>query len=257
MKPLDFARFAALVKGRKVHLFLDFDGTLSPHRPDGRNSKLLPAARLALAELSRLPDARVCVVSGRPIADLRRRVGLRGISYAGNHGLAIEGLDGTFEHPRSDAARRAIAAAADLLREGMRRYRGVQINRNGLTLSLNVGLVDAAGRRAAAALVKASTPELARLRLGWQEGYLGWDLVPQVGWDKGHAVGRLLKGKTDVLAIAIGDGLSDEPMFKRVGKDGLSIRVGHSDSSAAHWWVRGAQEVASLLQRIVELRLTA
>lgn len=250
MKLLDFGKVAELARGRDVRLFLDFDGTLSPHRPDGENSRPLPAARKALAELARQPKVRVCVVSGRTVPDVRRRLGLSGISYAGNHGLVIESPDGSFEHPLSDVASRSIAAAADLLRKRMRGHRGAQVSHNGLSLSLNVGLMKAEGRRATACAVKASTAEMAWLRLRWQSGHLGWDLLPEVAWDKGDAVAHLLGQAPDALAIAIGDGLSDESMFERVGRSGISIRVGFSESSKARYWVRGPRDVARLLRAL-------
>lgn len=251
MKALDFKRVPGVIRGRRLRIFLDFDGTLSDHRLDGEKSRLLPAAREALAELARLPNVRTFVVTGRAIGDVRRRIGVRGVCYAGNHGLRISGPGQDFEHPFSQAARRAIGGAAGLLRERIGGRNGARICQNGLSLSLNVGLMPAGGRRAAAAIVSSSAPELRRMRLRWQEGHLGWDLIPEVGWNKGDAVRRLLGRETAVLPIAIGDGRSDEPMFEQAGeRGGISIRVGFSASSSANYWVQGPRDVARLLRTI-------
>ncbi len=250
MTPFEVDRVVERVGGRQIRFFLDFDGTLSPHRPDGENSMPLPEARRALAELTGHPDIRVCVVTGRAIDDVRRRLGIQGIAYAGNHGLAIEAEDVSFEHPLSGAASRAIGTAASLVRERVKGHRGAQVSNNGLSLSLNVGRMNGEGRRAAAALVGASGPEMALLRLRWQAGYLGWDLLPMVGWNKGDAVAHLLGESPDALAIAVGDGLSDEAMFERVDQAGISIRVGFTESSKARYWVRSPSDVAGLLRSI-------
>ena len=56
--------------------------------------------RKALERLSQFSDCKITVISGRNIEDLQRKVGVGGITYAGNHGLEIVHPDGTrFTHP--------------------------------------------------------------------------------------------------------------------------------------------------------------
>ncbi|MBI3298219.1 MAG: trehalose-phosphatase [Elusimicrobia bacterium] len=254
MRPFDLGKLRAAAGGRPVSLFLDFDGTLSPHVPDGDLAAPLPEAREALAALARTPGVRVSVVSGRPVADLSRMVALKGVTYAGNHGLVIEGPGVEFEHPLSMVAGRAVAVAEGLIRERLKGHPGARVRQNGLTLSLNVGLMSASGRRAVARVVDSLTDELRWLRLRWQKGYLGWDLIPEIGWTKGDAVAHLMARTPDAFAIAIGDGLSDEPMFERVRADGLAVRVGRARSSAADWFLSGPADVAGLLHALARPR---
>lgn len=50
--------------------------------------------------LSQFSDCKITVISGRNIEDLQRKVGVDGLTYAGNHGLEILHPDGTrFTHP--------------------------------------------------------------------------------------------------------------------------------------------------------------
>ncbi|HEX5430665.1 MAG TPA: trehalose-phosphatase, partial [Bryobacteraceae bacterium] len=56
---------------KSVHLFTDFDGTLTPLRQRPEEVELDPATRLALLRLGRNPRVRVCVISGRRLDDLR------------------------------------------------------------------------------------------------------------------------------------------------------------------------------------------
>ena len=47
-----------------------------------------------------MPDVFVSVISGRSVANVQEMVGIKGITYAGNHGLEIIHPDGTrFVHP--------------------------------------------------------------------------------------------------------------------------------------------------------------
>ena len=50
--------------------------------------------------MSQFSDCKITVISGRNIEDLQRKVGVDGLTYAGNHGLEILHPDGTrFTHP--------------------------------------------------------------------------------------------------------------------------------------------------------------
>ena len=84
---------------RHILLLTDFDGTLTPivERPELAN--LTENTRLVLEALARRYEFRVGVISGRALADLKDKVGIPGIIYAGNHGLEIEGPEITFVNP--------------------------------------------------------------------------------------------------------------------------------------------------------------
>ena len=44
--------------------------------------------------LVNLPDVHVVVISGREVENLRAKVGVEGLTYAGNHGLHVMHADG-------------------------------------------------------------------------------------------------------------------------------------------------------------------
>src|SRR5438876_668208 len=85
---------------RRVLLLLDFDGTLCPIVSHAGRARLTPAQRNILQELASGPR-QVALISGRSLADLRQRVGVRGITYCGNFGLAISGPKWNFLHPQA------------------------------------------------------------------------------------------------------------------------------------------------------------
>jgi len=72
-----------------LFLFLDFDGTLSPLVSDPTQAVLLPGLKRTLTKLATYSTVRIMIISGRSLADLRKRVGIPGLIYAGNHGCEI------------------------------------------------------------------------------------------------------------------------------------------------------------------------
>src|SRR3981081_374382 len=73
-------------------VFLDYDGTLTPIVSHPENALLSDSLRPALQELT--TRAPVAILSGRDLDDVRRRVALDGIVYAGSHGFDIAGPRG-------------------------------------------------------------------------------------------------------------------------------------------------------------------
>lgn len=73
------------LRGRDVGLVLDFDGTLSELVDAPQDAVIHPDAAAALSSLAG-NLALTAVMSGRPAADVRERVGVEGIAYIGNHG---------------------------------------------------------------------------------------------------------------------------------------------------------------------------
>ncbi len=84
-----FDDFAASLGDRKVAVFLDYDGTLTPivERPD--LAVLDESVRASIRRLAALCP--VAVVSGRDLDDVARHVGLEELVYAGSHGFDIRG----------------------------------------------------------------------------------------------------------------------------------------------------------------------
>ena len=75
--------------GFSLALLLDFDGTLSPLVSNPKDAALPSATKDILVRLSQLPNVFIGIVSGRGVEDVMSKVGIPGITYAGNHGLNI------------------------------------------------------------------------------------------------------------------------------------------------------------------------
>ncbi|MGH3634456.1 MAG: trehalose-phosphatase, partial [Mycobacterium sp.] len=107
-------------------VFFDFDGTLSDivNNPDA--ARLVAGAADALTALT--TQCPVAVLSGRDLADVRQRIGLPGIWYAGSHGFELTGPDGA--HHQNEAAAASIPLleqAAAELRDRLGHITGVRV----------------------------------------------------------------------------------------------------------------------------------
>lgn len=90
--PTDPSALAAALGSPEDHI-VDFDGTISPIVDHPDLASPVAGAVAAVAALSH--QTTVVILSGRPVADLRRRFGeLDGVVYAGGHGAEVQLPDG-------------------------------------------------------------------------------------------------------------------------------------------------------------------
>src|SRR5439155_232429 len=75
-----------LGEGAGLVVILDYDGTLTPLVSSPGAAVLAPSVRATLARLAGSRRARLAILSGRGLADLRARVALNGVVYGGCHG---------------------------------------------------------------------------------------------------------------------------------------------------------------------------
>src|SRR4029434_2598322 len=78
--------------GDRLAVFLDYDGTLTPIVSHPEDAWLSDSMRQTLRSLAaRVP---VAILSGRDLDDVRGRVHVDGVVYAGSHGFDIVGAGG-------------------------------------------------------------------------------------------------------------------------------------------------------------------
>ena len=92
LQPKDFERWLGdFIDGRRLAIFLDYDGTLAEIARHPSEALLGPRMREVLGACVKRRDTDVSIVSGRAVDDVRNMVNDDGIVYAGNHGLEIVG----------------------------------------------------------------------------------------------------------------------------------------------------------------------
>lgn len=238
----------------RLFLALDFDGTLAPIVPDPAAATLPAAARAALLQLAERPDTDLAVISGRALEDLRPRVAIPGLYYAGNHGLEIEGPGVQELHQEASSARPRIAACADSLRRDLAGLKGAILEDKGLTLSVHYRQApDQVTATRIREVVLRSCAGRPGLRL--TEGKLVMEVRPDVDWDKGRAVRFLLETLEAATpaagpALFIGDDRTDEDAFRALQQrgDGVIVSPAPPPDTAATAYLRSPAEVVAFLR---------
>lgn len=246
---------------------LDFDGTLSPIVERPEDAALHGPAEAPLRRLVGRPDTVAAIVSGRGLADVRERVGLDSVYYAGNHGFEIEGPGVDRIHPAAEAARPALEACVAALVEALADEPGTEVEDKRWTLSIHYRRAERPG---AEGRVRAAVREHCGAGLKVTEGKKIFEVRPAVEWHKGKATEFLLdviraKDPDDstpfrvphaprLPAIFIGDDTTDEDAFSVVRDLGGGIVVGDPPpaETAAVAWLRDPGEVAELLGRLAD-----
>ena len=219
---------------RQPAVFYDFDGTLSEIVEDPDSARLSDGAADALTALS--AQCPVAILSGRDLADVRQRIGLPGIWYAGSHGFELTGPDG--EHHQNEEAAESVpvlAEAAAELADHLDHIPGVVVEhkRFGVAVHYRNAARDRVGEVAAAVRSAAQ-----RTALRVTTGREVIELRPNVDWDKGKTLRWVLdyiadkteqRDPSPLLPIYLGDDITDEDAFDAVQDDGLAILVRHSD----------------------------
>lgn len=248
-----------LAAAEALVLLLDYDGTLVPIAAHPSLARLPAAVRRVLDRLSRRPGVQILVISGRAVRDVRRRVGLRRVWYAGNHGWELEGPGLRYRHPAARAARPALRQAAWRLAAALADVPGAWVEDKRCTLSIHYRAVPVGERdRVLRACRTALRPFRARRQLRVTRGKSVVEVHPPVRWTKGSAVRWWLKRqrlerRADVWYL--GDDRTDEDAFAALRGRGVTILVARVPRlSRARYRVAGPADVLRLLRRIAEAR---
>lgn len=241
-----------------LFLFLDYDGTLSPivNTPD---KAVIPSAvKNLLRAISQNPKCKIAIISGRSLADIRKRVGIKEIVYSGNHGLELKGPKIKYNQTVSADYKKVLSKIRAELESKLKGIDGAIIEDKGLALAVHFRLA----KKQDADLIKALFREVAlipsvakkiKIRCGKKVLEAG---LP-IEWDKGKIVLWLLSRQKFIMndkhvtAIYIGDDTTDEDAFRALKKDGITVFVGGHKPSAAQYYLNNSQEVYDFLGRII------
>jgi trehalose-phosphatase len=240
-RPFSLSTYNDLIKRRtpgrgsakKLSLFLDFDGTLTPvagHPDDAFLSKSMREVIIALTK--RYP---VVIISGRGIYDLKEKVAIDGLTYVGNHGMEMSGRDFSFIYDIGEIESEAIKEAAARLSALAAPYVGAVLEEKGLTLSVHYRLLSEARKPLFLKKLHKILGPYDREGLIKITGGKGLvEVRPTADWDKGSAVEWLMERSAfkGTIPISMGDDETDEDAFRVVEGRGLSIFVGRRKSAA-------------------------
>ncbi len=240
-------------KGKRLAVFLDYDGTLTPivQRPE-----LATMSQGMRATVQTLTDhCTVAIISGRDRPDVERLVNLDALFYAGSHGFDIAGPQGWHvQHEPGVQYTSSIDRAEKALRERLSGVNGAIIERKKYSVAVHYRLVADADLKAvneAVDVVLSEQPDLRKM-----DGKKVYELQPRIDWDKGKAVLWLLQAldldKAAVLPLYVGDDITDEDAFEVLRESGIGVVVGEgSRHTHARYALRNPHEVQEFLRSLV------
>jgi alpha,alpha-trehalase len=216
---------------RKWGVFLDYDGTLTPIVEHPEDATLSRSMRHTLKDLSK--KCPVAVISGRELKDIRKRVGIEDIIYAGSHGFDISGPDFTYRHGLEFVP--ALDAAEQDLKKALNGIQAVRIERKTFSIAVHFRQVPEKAVESVEKAVDEVIENFPSLRK--TGGKKIFECRPNIDWHKGKALLLILEKseleRSRILPMYIGDDLTDEDAFEVLAHDGVGIVV--RDESRPTW----------------------
>ncbi|KVH90168.1 probable trehalose-phosphate phosphatase F [Cynara cardunculus var. scolymus] len=263
-------------KDKKIVIFLDYDGTLSPIVDDPDRAFMSADMHSAVKGVAEyFPTT---IISGRSRDKVHELVGIEELYYAGSHGMDImfpvqdtasidhmgyvrstdkQGKEVNLFQPASEFIP-MIDKVFKTLVEVTKAITGTKVENHKFCTSVHYRNVDEKSWLAVAQCVHDVLKDYPRLRL--THGRKVLEVRPVIDWDKGRAVEFLLESlglsnNDDVLPIYIGDDRTDEDAFKvlREGNRGYGILVSSvPKESKAFLSLRDTSEVRDFLKALVK-----
>lgn len=217
-----------LSANKQISVLFDFDGTLAPIADDPKKAAMTDESRQILLNIAKHPNVFLAIISGRGLKDVQSRVGIRGITYAGNHGLEIEDPDGTrhdFELPM-EVRENYTNLVKELNSKVYKNGAWVEDKRVSLTYHYRDVPVEIS-----------ETQKQEAIRIIEKYGFRANQAVeaveakPPVNWHKGEAALFILRKKfgndwsTQTQIIFAGDDTTDEDAMKALQGVGKTFRV--------------------------------
>lgn len=233
----------------RVILLSDFDGTLVPLQRHPGDVRMPSSLQRLLRRLAK-HGTKIGIISGRAIEDVRRRVGVEGIWYAGSHGYFLRDPRGQAICLLPPKIESQMKALSNFLRWRFRFAPGLEVEPKDGTVAVHYRRAARAERAwayEALCEVLAGRPNLRLMR-----GKKVWEILPEGAVNKWKAVQVILDregftpGKN--LVVYLGDDVTDEAVFRNMR--GLSVSIGRASLTAAAFYLESHREVRQFLQRI-------
>jgi trehalose 6-phosphate phosphatase len=258
------------LEGVRPVLFLDFDGTLAPIVERPADATMSWTMRERIRSLARrIP---VAIVSGRDLPDVRARVGIADLVYAGSHGFDIEGPGLHMRHEGASELLPVLDAIEADLGPALRGVDGCEIERKRFSLAVHFRRVPR--ERVPGVVQEVERATHAHPGLRSTAGKCVLDVQPDLPWDKGRAMTWILDALADAdtwttrgprpdqadardplpaFPIFVGDDVTDEDAFRELRARGTGIGIVVQEFPAptgAHFCLDDTQAVAGFLEHL-------
>lgn len=251
----DFEKIRTQAAGKRLAVFLDYDGTLSPIVETPDQAFMPQKTREAVSALAR--HCAVGIISGRDLEDVRDKVRIDSIVYAGSHGFEIAGPeDLEVAHTVGEEFIPVLEQAEQALSRELETVAGLLVERKKFAIAIHFRRVDPQAVQAVEAVVDKVAASQPKLRKSY--GKKIFELQPQMDWHKGKALlsllGTLKLDGEDVLPLYIGDDVTDEDAFRALRGRGIGIVVWERPyETAAAYSLQDPDQVREFLLRLIAL----
>lgn len=250
-----FEEIARESRGKRIAVFLDYDGTLTPIVETPEKAVIAEDMRETVIELSR--HCTLGVISGRDLKDVKDKVKINSIVYAGSHGFDISGPEGLqVKNETGTEYLPVLHEAEKKLSAKLGDIEGVLVERKRFAIAIHYRLAAPEKVEMVEEVVDKVASEHPELRKAY--GKKIFELQPDIDWHKGRALFALLSALNlngdDVLPFYIGDDVTDEDAFRALEGSGIGIVVWDEPyETAASYSLKNPDEVREFLLRIIPL----
>ncbi|MCA9407794.1 MAG: trehalose-phosphatase [Candidatus Omnitrophica bacterium] len=255
---LDFFKNLDEIKKRlslkEIFVFLDYDGTLTPIVATPDLAILSKEMHDKIKILSQKRN--VAIVSGRATDDVKDKVKIDGIFYAGSHGFEIVTPHGDVKiNQQAKNIKNDIDSVYKELLEKLKEVSGSLVEHVKYTISVHYRLVEEKDFSKVEIAVNDIIKRYPNLRK--TKGKKVFEIRPDIDWDKGKAVewilGALKFDAKKQIAIYIGDDTTDEDAFKVLKDKGFGILVSeNARETKAEYRINDTEEVKKALDFLIE-----
>jgi len=239
----------------KLALLLDFDGTLSPIAPHPDLADLPNETRSVLQRLSNHSDVFIAIISGRSVENVQKKVGIDGITYAGNHGLEILHPDGSkFVHPMPVECEGKVSKLLQALQDSVCKD-GAWVENKGALLTFHYRETPLEIRPT---MIPKARETIIKYGFTPVEANCAIEAKPPVSWNKGRATIYILRTAFGVdwseriKIIYAGDDLTDEEAMTALKGMATTFRISssHIIKTAADHRLPSTDSVLTMLKWI-------
>jgi trehalose-phosphatase len=236
-------------------LILDFDGTLTPIVDHPNKAILSLKTKKLLTKLDRKEGFCLAIVSGRKLEEIKNKIGIPNLIYAGNHGLEGEIFNKKYSFNPTPETKTYLMQILEDLKKIVSKFQGAFIEDKKMVISFHYRLVN-----------MKQIPELKLLIKKLLKPYENSGLVsalinkkvyeirPKSDWDKGYFSKLIIKEiekrtKAKAVVFYIGDDLTDEDAFQKLNNE-ITVRVGKKSGTQAKFYLKNTKETFRFLEWI-------
>uniref|UniRef100_A0A336LEY0 Trehalose 6-phosphate phosphatase n=1 Tax=Culicoides sonorensis TaxID=179676 RepID=A0A336LEY0_CULSO len=242
--------------GKTLVLLLDYDGTLAVIQPNPDNTRMVPDTKQTLEEICKKKNVFVSIITGRCVKDIKEKVGIESIIYAGNHGFEIMYPNGE-THNQEISAEHAESYKNILAELEPLAKNGAWIEDKIFSMTFHYEEVP---EELQADLDKNAREIIKKYGFKPTGGHLIVETRPPINWHKGFAAKYLLERhfgqdwREKVNVVFMGDDSSDEDIMKALNGHAVTFRVSKNPDlvTDATYLIKSPSEVNQILHKIKE-----